>query len=213
MKNRSKVKTQKSKVRGQALIEILVALAIVVIVATAFVTLAVSSLRNSAFSKNQAIATQLATEGIEAVITIRDQNTVGAIQNNSLNDQWSKLYQLGVVSPNCQGSTASDLTATCYDFYLVESTSPPGCLSTPPAPTPTPARQRCLQRQPAPYSDPSWQVTSNNRFFSRKIRITETGVAGEETKIKNVTVFVWWTDSQGLHRSILTRKVHRDKLE
>lgn len=194
------MKQQKTKNEsGQLLLEILLALMIGVIMATAFVTLGTFSVRNSRFSTNQSIATKLAQEGIEAVITIRDQNSPAALLNNAGNDQWTELFQVGIVS-SCVDE--SDLTKDCYDFYLIDNTS---CIPGLPS-------QRCLDRKALPYTDASWQVTGTNGVFSRKIRITETGIAGEETKIKNVTVFVWWIDSNGLHKSSLTRKISKNKL-
>lgn len=176
----------------------LVALAIGVIIASAFVSLGALSVRNSTFSSNQARATQLATEGIEAMISIRDQNTQGAIQGMGATDQWIKLYQ----SPSPLGTCTQpgNLDAPdCTDFTLINCSLP--------------IAQRCIQKNAATSTDPSWRLSGANAQFARKIRIIETGVAAEATSIKNVTVFVWWTDASGRHESVLSRKLYRDRLE
>lgn len=179
-----KFKIQNSRQRGQALLEILVALAIGVIIATAFVTLGVVSVRNSSFSRNQVSATKLAQEGIEAMISIRDQDTVGAVLGNGSNDQWSKL----VVNSSFGLSCLPDPTQTCSgDFQLSACT-----LGSIP--------QRCISKTSTP------EVI--NTIFSRKIQITDAG-----TNVKNVTAIVWWSDGQGLHKSVLSRKLQKEKLE
>lgn len=180
---------------GQALLEILVALAIGIVIATAFVSLGAVAVRNSRFSADQTIATKLATEGIEAMITIRDQNSVGAIQGMAGVDQWRDFFTSDVIS-SC--SPEGQLTTGgCSDFYLQES---PCMLGAP---------QRCIQRNTEPYTSITWSLTGENGAFSRKIRITNT----PDAAIKAVTVFVWWTDSAGLHTSVLSRKLHRERLE
>ena len=60
---------------GQSLIEMVVAIAVVVIVILALVAITTTSIRNAAFSRNQALATKYAQEGIERVRAYRDQNT------------------------------------------------------------------------------------------------------------------------------------------
>lgn len=190
---------RKVRQKGQALLEILIALVIGIIVATAFVTLGVVSVRNSRFSTNQTTATKLAQEGMEAIVTIRDQNTSGAVIGIGGNQRWADLYN----PPSLTCSPPDDPTVSCLltDFILQEAPCTPGGL-----PTPTP--QRCIEKNASPPV-----LNRPNDIFKRKIRITETGVAGEETEIKNVTVFVYWTDPTGLHKSVLSRKINKQRLE
>lgn len=190
-----------SAISGQALIEILVALTVMVLVATAFVTLGVVTVRNSSFSQNKTRATQLAQEGIEAVITIRDQNAPGAILNNGTYDQWVKLFNQGTT---CSPPDPNDPTYQCpdTDYFLRET---PCLLSSPGDPTPKP--QRCIER-----SATGAQLSATNDIFRRKIRITDTADPSEATTVRAVNVFVWWTDSQGLHKAVVTRKVHKNRL-
>jgi Tfp pilus assembly protein PilV len=60
--------------KGQSLIEILVALAIVVIVILALVGVTTVSIRNATFAKNRALATKYAQEWMEETRKERDEN-------------------------------------------------------------------------------------------------------------------------------------------
>lgn len=200
----------KQKNNGQALIEVLVALTIGVIIAGAFVSLGALSVRNSTFSSNQARATRLAEEGIEATITIRDQNTATAIRSFSTVDQWIELFDTSVNLSCPAVSDEGRLTVSCNGDFLLEIA--PCTINT--------VQQRCIERNATAYTDPSWRLATPNTQFSRKIRITNTDADGdgviepeEITSVKNVTVFVWWNDASGRHESVLSRKLYRDKLQ
>lgn len=170
---------------GQSLLEVVIALGVIVIVTGAFVVLATVSVRNSNFSKNQVTATQLGTEAIEAMITIRDQNTAGAIENNGDNNQWSKVAGSSLNVTSCPANPAQPCSG---DFKLTNCT-----INSIP--------QRCITKTTTP-------ELLNNGVFSRKVQITDA-----ETNLKNVTVLVWWTDSQGLHKSVLIRKLGKSALQ
>lgn len=59
--------------KGQSLIEVLATLAVAVIVILAWVQVIITSIRNTAFAKNQALATRHAQETIERVRAYRDE--------------------------------------------------------------------------------------------------------------------------------------------
>ncbi|MGB9585896.1 MAG: prepilin-type N-terminal cleavage/methylation domain-containing protein [Anaerolineales bacterium] len=61
------------KNQGQSLIEMLVAIAIVLVVIVALVAVTTVSIRNASFSRNQALATKYAQEGIEEARKLRDE--------------------------------------------------------------------------------------------------------------------------------------------
>ena len=61
--------------KGQALLEIVVALAVVVIVVSALVKLITISIKNASFARNESLATKYAQEAIEKVRAYRDENT------------------------------------------------------------------------------------------------------------------------------------------
>ena len=64
---------------GQTLVETVAALAVTVIIITALVGMAVTSLRSSNLSRSKAIASQLLSEEIEKVRIYRDANTFGGL--------------------------------------------------------------------------------------------------------------------------------------
>jgi len=57
---------------GQSLVEMVVAIAVVLIVIVALVAVTTISVRNASFSRNQALATKYAQEGIEEARKLRD---------------------------------------------------------------------------------------------------------------------------------------------
>ena len=62
--------------KGQTLIEVLVALGVIAVIATALAAVVVTSVSNTQFSKNQNLASQYAQEGMEIVRSIRDSDYV-----------------------------------------------------------------------------------------------------------------------------------------
>lgn len=98
--------------RGQLLIEVLVALALAIVVATAFVSLGAVAIKNSQASKNQANATQLAQEGIEKLIELRDASNG--------NDTWTTWFNAFASFPvNTQLCTSTNPLAYCaYDYKI-----------------------------------------------------------------------------------------------
>lgn len=175
---------------GQALLEVLVALAVGIVIVSAFVSLGAISVRNSTFSSNQARATQLAEEGVEAMISIRDQNTLGSITIDGTQRQWTDLFSGAVPPMNC--ALAFQSTCSSTDFVLS-----PCVLNL--------ISQQCIE------NTSTWQLAAPNNVFSRKIRITDP--VPFIADIKDVTVYVWWTDSSGVHVSQLSRKLYRSSLQ
>jgi len=60
------------KDQGQSLIEMVVAIGIVIVIIVALVAVATISINNANFSRNQALATKYAQEGIEEARKLRD---------------------------------------------------------------------------------------------------------------------------------------------
>lgn len=60
--------------KGQTLIEILVALGIIAVIVTALTAVVITSLGNTRHSKDQNLSLQYAQEGLEVVRSIRDEN-------------------------------------------------------------------------------------------------------------------------------------------
>lgn len=62
--------------KGETLVEVLVALGIITVVASALMGVVITSMGNTRFSKNQNLATQYSQEGMEIMRRIRDNNYV-----------------------------------------------------------------------------------------------------------------------------------------
>jgi len=65
----------KENQKGQSLLEVVAALAAALLVILGLVRVTISSMRNSQFAKNQALATQYAQEAMEQTLSFRDQNS------------------------------------------------------------------------------------------------------------------------------------------
>jgi len=99
--------------KGQTLIEVLVALAIAVVVVTSITILSITSLNNAQFVRDQEQATKYAQEGIEVMRALRNSNYAGfAAYNNT--------YCLGA-GRQTLGSPAGDCTPTKIDNKFVRS--------------------------------------------------------------------------------------------
>lgn len=64
----------KIRQRGQTLIEVLVALAVIVLIVTSITVAVITSLNNAEFVKNQNLATQYAQQGMEIMRFMRNTN-------------------------------------------------------------------------------------------------------------------------------------------
>lgn len=60
--------------KGQGLLEVVIAIAVMIIIATALISVVAKSIDNSTFSKNKAKATSLAQKSMEEARDLRDQN-------------------------------------------------------------------------------------------------------------------------------------------
>ena len=67
----------KFMMKGQTLIEVLVALGIITVVVTALVSVVITSLSNTQYSKSQSQASQFAQEGMEVMRQWRDSDYAG----------------------------------------------------------------------------------------------------------------------------------------
>lgn len=80
---------------GQSLVEVMVAVAILVLVLTALVLGTTLAIRNANFAQNQARATKYTQEGIERVRAYRDQNDWDVFKAKCL----AKSISLGSIDP------------------------------------------------------------------------------------------------------------------
>ena len=77
----------KKQEKGQSLIEVLAALAVVVIVILALINVTTISIGNATFAKNQSLATNYAQELIEEARNLRDTNKEIFFTNDSFCDK------------------------------------------------------------------------------------------------------------------------------
>jgi prepilin-type N-terminal cleavage/methylation domain-containing protein len=111
---------KKIKSRGFTLIETLVALAIFATSIVALISITGQGVSNTNLSKNKAIASYLAQEGIETVRNIRDTAILSGAQWSTLLTNTSLLF-------NCVPSNA---TIGCYVDSASSTLSPAACGTT-----------------------------------------------------------------------------------
>lgn len=108
--------------RGDTLIEVLIALGIVVVVISAVTVLGISSLSNARFSATQDQAAKYTQEGMEIVRGIRNSNYAGYAS-------YSGTYCLGKDATSLGSSVPSCTTPNIDDLYIrsVEIVQDGGC--------------------------------------------------------------------------------------
>lgn len=174
-------------------IEVVYIFTIVIITITSFVLLHIAAKRNSSFSKNLVDARFLSQEGIKTIINAKNQNKPSII-NDGHAYTWNQLLNGEITLPSCLNPY--DLTIPCADFTLRECNE-----------SNSNSKYTCIEFNTKPHTDSSWKITENkSKMFSRKIRINDA-----EDKTKNITVFIWWIDSDGLHTSPLSYKLKHNQ--
>lgn len=190
--------------KGQTLLELVVVVAVSVIIVGALVFATIASLRNAQFSKNQALATKLAQEGIERVRIGRDRNI--CINNmtgftppvNSWNGESSNTGCPGPgaiwsyhISGDCD---RPDLTPPALCVFNI---GPSGQLTLiisgfqPTASNPLPSGA---------------ETPSGSTAFKRVILLSDKDDFGNQ---KEITAVVAWTDFSGYHESRITTVLRR----
>jgi prepilin-type N-terminal cleavage/methylation domain-containing protein len=74
--------------KGYSLVEVLVAVAILLLALVGPMTIAAKSLQSSYYAREQATALFLAQEGIEVVVAIRNDSLISAIKSGNLSQGW-----------------------------------------------------------------------------------------------------------------------------
>lgn len=107
--------------RGQTLIEVLVALSIIAIVATMVGTTITTGLNNAQFAKTKTLATKYSQEGLEAIHELRGNNY-------SQFKNYSGSYCLGALPPTLSSRPSSCTTPNVGTFIrTVDIDQSPGC--------------------------------------------------------------------------------------
>ena len=168
-------------------IEIIYLIAVIGIILANFFILTYVSAKNNTVTRNLATATKLVQESVKEMVNISGEKTEKLIVINGHFYNWEELFNSNLSFPPC--GNPLDPESTCSDFLL--SACPPGIYSN---------KSRCIIRDTHSFNLNTWKITQDATHFSKKIRIIDAG-----GKTKKVTVLVWWTDSLGLHKSVITR--------
>ncbi|MBI5123613.1 prepilin-type N-terminal cleavage/methylation domain-containing protein [Candidatus Roizmanbacteria bacterium] len=108
--------------KGQTLVEVLVALAIAVVVITSITVLSIASLSNAQFVRDQSQATKYAQEGIEAMRSLRNSNYSGFATYNG-------IYCLGAGSQTLGAAVASCAVVNLDNKFIRSVQIQPGALN------------------------------------------------------------------------------------
>ncbi len=87
--------------KGQSLIEVLVALGIISLIVTGVATIITQSLSNTQFSKDQEAATKYAQEGLETVRSVRNSNYATFATLSGRYCLGANSQSLGATQPSC----------------------------------------------------------------------------------------------------------------
>lgn len=150
--------------KGQTLIEVLIALSIAVVIVTAVAVSVLSALNNAQFTKNQNMATQYVQEGMEIVRNIRNSN-------------WDSFKNLS--GAYCLDKNSADLIAKVPQDMNFENGCPhPGV---PPQNLDIFARQVNIEYAPVPSTAPA--PCSNSE---RKVTVLVSWASGKCTNPSDV---------------------------
>ncbi len=136
LKKLSTLNFQFSTSGGQSLIEVLVSLSVATVVLSAITVAVIYSLRNTQFSKNQNLASQYASQGMEVVRQIRDTKSTLSDYSGSYCLAQDSLVLTGI--PPCgQNVGLQDIGPTPGNINLYSrevNIEPPNPPPTPPTP-------------------------------------------------------------------------------
>lgn len=173
-------------------IEIIFLTVITAIIIGNFLLLNVIAVQNTTASGKLAFARILDQQGLETIINMRGKTNESIIIDQK-SYTWTQLFGGTIPLPSC--TNPIDPTIVCADFMLSQCSSKSSS-----------NKYSCIVRNTRVYTDSSWKMPDKkNDTVFRKIRITNAG-KGE----KNVTVFIYWIDSNGLHNWPLSRILKSD---
>lgn len=185
--------------KGQSLLEVVIALAVIIIIVGALTFATISSIRNGQVAKAHAQATKLAQEGIEWVRTGRDRNqciTMASSGASSINS-WNGSNS----DPNCvnPGANPGSIWQSLSAVFACEQEAPP-------------ISKRCYFKilsdgrltggnlsDSFPTTSTQYDVPANS-IFRRSVMVTDdlnddkNFSNNTPTTAKKVTVIVRWTD-------------------
>ena len=171
----------------QSFVEIFFVFSVVIIILGNFFLLNAVSAENNTISRNHVRATQLVQKRVQKILGIQEKKTDKLIVIDGHFYNWLELFDEPITFPPC--TNLLDPTSNCGDFIL--SQCPPGN---------HPAETLCVIGNKSFQEIDFWRIKQDIAPFSQKIRISDAG-----TNAKKITVLIWWTDSLGLHKSVISR--------
>ena len=75
--------------QGYSLIEVLIAVAVLLLSIVGPLTIAAKSLQTASDSTDQMVATYLAQEGVEAIMALRQHSVIAAVKDNNFSQAWN----------------------------------------------------------------------------------------------------------------------------
>lgn len=177
---------------GQTLIEITFLVVIAAIIIGNLLLLNAIAVQNTTTSGKLAFARILSQQGLETIINMRGKANESIIIDQE-SYSWTQLFNGTIPLLSC--ANPIDPTIACTDFTLSQCGS-----------NTSSNKYFCIVKNTRVYTDSSWKMPDKkNNTIYRKIRITNAG-KGE----KNVTTFIYWIDSNGLHNWPLSRILKSD---
>ncbi len=114
--------------RGQSLVEAIVAIGITVLVVTGLVVLAVGAVRSATLARNRSLAVQYAQEGMEALRSVRDRSfadlpTSGTNRVVWTGSEWSTLAGTENLDPFTRSFTSNLVSSGKLEVNMMVSWS------------------------------------------------------------------------------------------
>lgn len=118
------LKVAMKKEAGQSLVEVLIALIVVSMLASALIIAIITGLKNSQFAQKQTQATKFSQDAMDKIRTIRDRD--GNVTFKGTTATFSALWNQNMSSmTNCQGSCYFKLVSSGSEVYLTDSGAGP----------------------------------------------------------------------------------------
>lgn len=175
----------------QSFVDIFFVFSVVIIIIGNFFLLNAISAENNTISRNHVRATQLVQERVQIMLSIQKQKKDKRVIIDGHSYNWSELFDKAVTFLPCVSPL--DPSSNCSDFILSECLTETNVVGS-----------RCVIRSKTFQSTDSWKIKQDIAPFSQKIRLSDSG-----TNAKKITVLIWWTDSLGLHKSVISRTLEK----
>lgn len=174
---------------GYSLVEVLVAIAVLLLSLAGPLTIAAKSLQTSFHARDQVVATYLAQEGIEGIVALKNNSVISGVQSNDFTNLWNWT---GEALSKCTAPDGCNFDVQPTNFFdsMTSCTTADAC--------------RLYIDESANVAKYSLDDTADPSPFSRRITLQEIN-----SGIMSVTVTVSWDGSAfaGLNREVELSKI------